>query len=250
MDLIRNNFTQYYSPYISTSELYLKQTNREFVKQSVLELERGPKLIKSHALPDFRRFFRGAPKIGMCLEGHLRQSKVIYVYRDGRDVLTSLFFYYKHLGRLATLQNFSGFLRERNDYCLHEYEGDLNRVEYWAYHVRQWMQMTAALRVSYETLIENYRESVARFADFLHTPISNPIMDVRRCADTAERRTRPPKEEPVKWTSVAFRAGRIGDHRLMFSAADYEIYERVAGDILTSHLLAPSLSMTCAVMNK
>ena len=60
-----------------------------------------------------------------------KSSKVVYVVRDGRDVLVSLYNYEKSLNQEVRDMNFAEFMRSPNPYNVTKPPMKLNRVEYW-----------------------------------------------------------------------------------------------------------------------
>ena len=71
----------------------------------------------------------------------VESSKIIYIHRDGRDVLTSLYFYAKKYRSEITEMSFSDFIRMDNDFDGDTYQKSLNRIEYWKFHVSNWFKV-------------------------------------------------------------------------------------------------------------
>ena len=99
------------------------------------------------------------------VENLLENSKVIYVYRDGRDVLVSLYHYIR--GFREDLPEFSDFIRMPNDFD--PYYRSVNRVEYWKEHVEGWLGRSNLdiVTVSYEQLHADYVSTIRELSDSL-----------------------------------------------------------------------------------
>jgi hypothetical protein len=95
------------------------------------------------------------------------EAKIVYVYRDGRDVLTSWYHYMLEVGaglpqggqhRLQQC-SFSEFIRMPNKFFTPVRgfeERDENRVRYWSSHVNEWTQSGRAICLSYESLHRDF----------------------------------------------------------------------------------------------
>lgn len=98
------------------------------------------------------------------------RSRVIYVYRDGRDVMVSLYYYLmKHAAKPQTYgYNFPNFLRMEIYPDSARDHAKINRVKYWQNHVDGWINHPNVLPVSYESLYDNYETTLASIGDHLH----------------------------------------------------------------------------------
>ncbi len=123
-------------------------------------------LVKSHCdRPLFDAAYRAAP--------------VLYVLRDPRDVLASLFHYlnrpefarYNPGAGDHRCQDFSAFLRRPlTPFLRHGYSlgGDFGTVaERWAAHVAGWLDSPGTLTVRYEDLQRDFTATLARMIAFL-----------------------------------------------------------------------------------
>lgn len=167
-----------------------------------------PRLIKSHNLCDSR----------------LR--RVIYILRDGRDVMISYYCYLTGIRRFEG--SFLDFLGKRDLYpCL------------WHEHVESWLQCTSQselLLIRYEDLIrqpEIELEKMARFAGLpcdrerLRWAISNSTLDAMRRVEKEKGRAFGPTQ------GFEFvRKGIVGDWQNYFDSTHKEVFKSYANQTL------------------
>jgi hypothetical protein len=114
------------------------------------------------------------------------RSQIIYVYRDGRDVMVSLYYYLmKHAQKPQTYgYNFPNFLRMEIYPDSARDHDKISRVRYWQKHVTGWLEHPNVLPVSYESLYNNYEETLQTIGDYLQlqrgVPRSAPITSGKR----------------------------------------------------------------------
>lgn len=113
LDQISKNH-QYYIP-VSKFTGKISKTSKHLILKSHMTAQLTP------FEPDEREFVKEL----------LKNNKVIYVFRDGRDVLVSLYYYMQ--GYRNDLPQFSDFIRMKNDFD--RYYDSVNRIEYWKEHV-------------------------------------------------------------------------------------------------------------------
>ncbi len=136
---------------------------REFMDQSeelaLLKTHTPVTLDALQAQPIYKEFFAKM----------IDRSRIIYVYRDGRDVMVSLYYYLmKHAQKPQTYgYNFPNFLRmEVYPDSARDHE-KISRVSYWQQHVLGWIEHPNVLPVSYEGLYNNYEETLQTIGDHL-----------------------------------------------------------------------------------
>ncbi len=174
IDSLRNNFPnveyQFYTlDQISKSHQHytpISEFTRKISKAS------GQLILKSHMTAQLTPF---DPSEREFVKELLRSNKVIYVYRDGRDVLVSLYHYMQ--GFRNDLPSFSDFIRMKNDFDC--YYSSVNRIEYWKEHVVGWISKSDLdiITVSYEQLHSNYEGTVRKLSDFLSLPLKSNGVD-------------------------------------------------------------------------
>ena len=234
IDALRNN-----SPDISDSFMSLEQIEASHdagiplgkFRRQLLNLE-GRVLINVHDLPggdywtglDERLFARTI----------LHNSPTIYVHRDGRDVMVSLYYYMRSISETVRNQSFSRFLRGES--ALAGVSSGMSRPGYWAHHVRSWLKKDNLLAISYDDLEQNYEAAVRKMGDFLAVELTarlepltspGPREDAPPLANMLNRfgiRRRPATQQDGP------RLGRSGDWRSLFDRRDLDFFEREAGD--------------------
>lgn len=196
---------------------------------------------KTHAHGDLANFAAG---LGSTVElGFLTAvaaaTATVYVVRDGRDVLVSLYHYMRSYEGIPAELSFSEFIRQPNTFDVNSYTRTLNRVQYWAYHVESWLGEgdSDALVVRFEDLRDAPTALLEPVCRRLEVPLPQKPISVTRtrrhldgassllvgAANAVSRLWRVNvKGEHV--SSVNRRGGRVGDFREMFDAADEEFF--------------------------
>ena len=194
----------------------------------------GRVLINVHALPAAdswkgldERQFAGAV---------LRNSPTIYVHRDGRDVLASLYYYMQSFSETARNQSFAQFLRGEAAPA-----GDgaaLSRPGYWAYHAESWLKKDNLLALSYDDLENSSEAALRKIAAFLDIRLeenlrlpalpgardNEPMLDnVLGRLGLWRRQSSPPDQA---------RVGKSGDWRKLFDRRDREFFMKEAGEMM------------------
>jgi len=163
----------------------------------------------------------------------LQHSPTIYVHRDGRDVMVSLYFYMQSFSETVRHQSFARFLR--GDAAQSGEESALSRPAYWALHVETWLKKQNLLALSYGDLETNYEATVRKLAAFLQVGVNdNPRpLDISRTAEDEPglgtmldrlglRSWQNPFADPT-------RQGKSGDWRKLFDRRDREFFMKEAG---------------------
>jgi hypothetical protein len=229
IDSIRNNFHRYKNvEYINLDKLCSSnnlKTNFSDIKSKILS---GPSILKTHQLPDLRLYTLDHEEIDF-FKNVFKYSKIIYVERDGRDVMISLYHYCKNFDQKVKSQDFNHFLISNNsfDFQFH----DLSRPAFWKFHVLAWEKKLYEQRyhkVFYEQIINNYEEFISNLSNFLDEKFYN-IIDVRmEKKNTLEMlfyKLVKYLDLSNKSTSVGFRSGNVGDYLTYFSDMDIIFFE-------------------------
>ena len=118
----------------------------------------GPSIIKSHLLPEECNIGSPRDKHEELIKEIFVQSKKLYISRDGKDVLISLYKY------LKPVCSFSDFIRQQNDHIVKEIRSfqvyDSNRVSYWSYHINQWQGIDSVKYLSFDALMNDFQETI------------------------------------------------------------------------------------------
>ncbi len=233
IDALRNN-----SPDINDSYMSLEQIEADHdavvplsrFRRQLLNMD-GRVLINVHDLPsadswnglDERLFVRAV----------LQHSPTIYVHRDGRDVMVSLYYYMQSFSETVRNQTFAQFLR--SEAALDGEESAYSRPGYWAHHVDSWLQMDSLLAVSYSELETDFESTVRRLAAFLEVnlndrlrPLTTPgPQDSKPILDTVLGRLGLRRRRGAY--SDQARLGKSGDWRKLFDKRDRDFFAREAG---------------------
>lgn len=132
-----------------------------------------PVIIKSHLLPQECFIKTPSDKYETLIRNIFDESQKLYISRDGRDVLISLYKFLKPSG------SFSDFIREQNDHIVQEIRSfqdfDANRVAYWSHHVREWQKLKDVQQVSFATLMDDFQGTMAGILTHLGCEIPHTI---------------------------------------------------------------------------
>ncbi|MCY4070707.1 MAG: sulfotransferase domain-containing protein [Chloroflexi bacterium] len=234
IDALRNN-----SPDVSETFLTLERASShhdapmplpEFRGQ--LKTLEGRVLVKVHDLPA-ATFWKRDEERTFALSV-LRDSPVIYVHRDGRDVMVSLYYYMKSFDEDVEKQSFSDFIRSESK--LDGVDSGMSRPAYWAHHARLWLQQPNLLLVSYEALEKDYESSVREMAAFLGISARRSL----RTIDLPGKSGKPSLVGRALWklglrqqrlsSAVQPRRGSSGDWRNHFNNDDLAFFMAEAGE--------------------
>lgn len=236
IDALRRN-----SPDINATYMALEQieTNDDAAiplasfRRQLLDLD-GNVLINVHELPSADNW-TGLDK-RLFVRTILRNSPIIYVHRDGRDVLVSLYYYMKSISETVRNQSFSHFLRGEVKQA--GFEGGMSRPGYWAHHVNSWLARENLLAVAYRDLETNYDATVRRMAAFLDIQLHPRLQPVNALSQNEGEG----KIDAVlgrigfllRRTSRSDhpRVGKSGDWRHVFDKDDRKFFLKEAGDTL------------------
>lgn len=238
IDSIINNFGAFRdNPPISSVTLDHLAPHTKKWSLTPEELERRiadrPCVLKTHTHGNLLDFFEetACEYVRRLIDG----SHVIYVYRDGRDVMVSQYHYHKKFDKKSRNQEFAEYIRAANDFDQATYEGEKNRVEYWAFHVRSWVKKPDCLLLSFEDIRNNLESAMNRVSHFICEPVNPEVRDVAirtgaplyKVGKLIQRVFR----TGVERSAVEFRKGIIGDWRAHFSEADLEFFEENSGGL-------------------
>lgn len=236
IDALRNN-----SPDICDSFLTLERIEAghdapipldDFRMQ--LESMDGRALVKVHDLPTATYWKGEAERQFACAV--LENSPIIYVHRDGRDVMASLYHYMQSFDETVKGQSFSAFLR--GEAALDGVATGLSRPAYWARHIQAWLARPNALAVSYGALESDYEAALRQMAAFLEVRLNRALRPIH----LPGAQSRPTYLERVKWklgirpkklsSAVQPRHGKSGDWRVHFSERDLAFFMFEAGEMM------------------
>lgn len=242
IDAIRNNFLHYRAKHLDLESLLPDSRQRLTVEDFEHLLQEGPRVIKTHMHAHVEEYFAQDRSVLEYVRYLFATAHTIYIYRDGRDVMTSLYYYMgSYKPEIAQLP-FSQFLRTSNDFAPETYSGTFNRIEFWRYHVSRWIEEEKILPISFEDMHQTYKASLAKVAVHINETLPRQIQHVVRCRDKATTLRSPWLERFFRYTnralrgrkysSVAFRKGTVGDYMRHFSPEDLVFFDHIAGQLL------------------
>lgn len=248
IDTVRNNFASTSRTFLTLERLlpWHKDSVSLDKFQSLLASQNGIPIIKTHLLPTLGAFTQ-EPVLEGFVQSLLDKSKIVYVYRDGRDVLVSLYHYAKKFNPEIGQISFSDFIRMDDEGGRGRENGvRVDRMEYWRRHVEGWLARPDVFGLQYENLHSNYEESVANIGDFLGLELQSNIKRIElpkygnrssttgRIVAKAMDMLRPvlsPKRLG-RSSAVLPRKGVVGDWRQYFSDEDLLLFDTVAGELM------------------
>jgi len=235
IDALRNN-----SPDISPKFLTLEQTEPTHHQpiplhkfQHEMKSLEGHILLKIHDLPS-ATYWQGKKEREFALE-MINNSSTIYVHRDGRDVMVSLYYYMKQFREDFVDLSFSDFLRMDNEL---DGEPTMSRPAFWAHHVRTWLAQPNLIAVAYESLETDYEATVEKLAIFLNINLTYPLqsVNVHQTKKNKSLMNRLLKKVGLKRektsTAVSPRKGKSGDWRNHFTDNDLEFFMNETKDMM------------------
>lgn len=240
IDSILNNFRSFRNaPSISSVTLdHLSSISQRDLTPKELgrRIDSVPSVLKTHAHGNLLDFFVGDEELKGFVQKSFREAKLIYVHRDGRDVLVSQYFYERNFNKVAKEQTFSEYLRSPNSFDVQTYRPEMNRVGYWVFHIDSWIKKRNVLVISYDDLQYDYAAALRKIAGFIDEPLENEIRDIRRDVSSTNtisklKRLIIRQIGSVRYSSVGFRRGMSGDWKNHFSEEDLEYFIIRGGDL-------------------
>ncbi|XP_075394027.1 sulfotransferase 2B1 [Tenrec ecaudatus] len=158
------------------------------------------------------------------------KAKVIYVSRNPRDVLVSLYYYSKIAGQLKD--------PGRPDQFLQDFLNGEVQFGSWFDHIKGWIRMQGKenfLFTTYEELHQDLQGSVKRVAEFLGRPLSPEALDSvvahsafgAMKANSMSNYTLLPPSLLDNRQGAFLRKGVCGDWKNYFTVAQSEAFDRV-----------------------
>lgn len=216
IDTIYNNFNLFSTfdgkPYINLD------ANVEIDKNL-----KGSFIFKTHSTSDIFSFLSlKSPNNISFIENLLQNSKVVYVYRDGKDVLVSLYNYQKKFDKSLSNVSFSEFIRQMNTYEKHIVGGSLSRVAFLAHHVKCWKEMNDVLFVNFDEIKNDLKKLISKFELFFGERCNENLIDVSMGKSNADEKF---KDEMIR-SAISFNKGTSGEWVKYFNDEDLIFYEK------------------------
>ncbi len=236
IDALRNNSPDVCEQFLTLERISPQHDSplplAEFRRQ--LDALENRVLIKAHDLPSAGSF-DGESERDFARQ-LMRQSPVIYVHRDGRDVMVSLYHYLRSFSETARSQTFAEFLRSES--TLDGETTCMSRPAYWAHHARAWLRQPNLLPVSYSALESDYDSVLRAMADFLGVRLRRSPRSITLPGAQAS----PTLFDKARWklglrrerlsSAVQPRRGSSGDWRNHFDENDLAFFMSEAGDMM------------------
>lgn len=159
------------------------------------------------------------------------QAKYIYIYRNGKDVVTS---FYHHLSNQDDSGGYSGTFDQFFD------DWTQNKIIFgsWINHLKEFMEaakdpLNNILVMRYEDMKTNLGDSVLRIADFLKCPLEKEFINTHispkvtfECMKENQEKYQPIS---VKWKNnfEFIRKGLVGDSSSIFSPEQHKIFDEM-----------------------
>lgn len=249
IDSLRLNFPQRFAKDRWGSYINLDHVNRRYGSRLSLydvyaALERQPRIFKTHTHSLLWDFFEQDQKVVALIHRLLSTGRVIYVYRDGRDTLVSLYHYACSFNERIAAKKFSEFIRMSNDFDSRTCPQPMGRADYWAWHVKGWSANENVNSVAFEQLTQDFASTLTQFVHSLR--LEHPttyVSPVRSGRPVHSRWTYPYQlwkrmrswfPSLSRYTAVEFRSGLSGGYRTMFSDDDLQFFDRRAADVMTA----------------
>lgn len=225
IDLIRNNFFQVSKKFENLDRLLPSHGDHLFIAdmENFINSSEKKVILKTHMTAMLSPFERNSPEF-LFVKSTLEKSRIIYILRDGRDVLISLYYYLKPY-REDIQGPFSNFLISMNDFDWAF--ANLNRIEYWKIHTEGWKKVNNILIVTYEEIIENLSDVLYRISHFLGLNLNPRVTSIPLKKSLIWRALKKAYPQLVRSSTINPRKGKVGDWKNHFSEKDLELYERI-----------------------
>lgn len=191
--------------------------------QRLLERAERP-IIKTHSLPSLNRFHGQKKRFSKAL---LKSATIIYVVRDGRDVLCSTHVWMKNHHPEARC-SLSRFLRQQ--------EKGMSRVKQWAHHVDVWQRQDNVHIIHFEDVRHRPRVVIDQLAEILDLKptYERPYLPekVKRSGRWAAYWRRLTRQFESTAILGRYNGEKPQDWRTAFSLEDRRFFHEEAGDKL------------------
>ncbi|MGD1703875.1 sulfotransferase domain-containing protein [Dapis sp. BLCC M229] len=215
IDSIRHNFPSVNNQFITLERILPNHQNPMNLDEfkSYLDNKSEKIIIKTHLTP-FEIDKIAYPDVKKIIQSIFDRSRIVYVVRDGRDVLNSLFYYVSSFSKRTEKLTFTEFLKQS-----YENKKKINRVEYWQLHVKSWLaQENNIFMLKYESLAQDFNDVVQQLERYLEIQKNQQIYK--------------PELKSKSSSAVSPRKGLVGDYKQNFSEDDIAFFNHTAGDLL------------------
>jgi len=246
IDAILNNFNEYQGEFLRLERLDLSNRKHMSIKDFRICLDKGPNVIKTHNCKEYDSNFDDNNQIREFKKKLLGNAKLIYIYRDGRDVLVSLYYYMQTFSEEIRNVKFSDFIRMTNKFSCCSMVNSLNRIEYWKYHVESWIESPGIFPISFEMLKNDYNETIERIGEFLGIKSNDKIrnVDIQKIGGGIGKILLPlpggrrilkkftQKIGYLDLSSIELRKGAMSEYKTHFLQEDLEFFDSITSDLM------------------
>jgi hypothetical protein len=180
-------------------------------------------IFKTHSIADLDKFASLKVKENFdAVKNVTDKCKVIYVYRDGRDVLVSLFNYQKKYDKSLNDVTFASYIRQDNTFEKHIINEKISRVAFWAKHVSEWSIHSDVLLIEFSQLKSNLARVINKMEHYLDEKAKPKLTNV-----DLEKGVKTPafkKDKSIVRSSISFNKGKNGAWVDYFTEDDLEFY--------------------------
>lgn len=224
IDSIRNNFKDYKKHNFITLNEDIR--NEDFKHKFFKLTDNNSVVIKTHFLPEFNIYNLDNETI-IKLEKLFQNSHLIYVYRNGLDVMVSLYEYMKKFDENVLNSEFNDFIFTNNNFD--ETKQNYNRFEFWKEHIKSWQNSVYKniYWIKYEDYIKNYENSLTDVSKALNIRKNEKLVDIRlqNISHKTVFNKIVNRLKGIQKTSVSARKGRIGDYKSYFSDESLKAFQ-------------------------
>ena len=180
-------------------------------------------IFKTHSIADLDKFTSLKVKENFdAVKNVTDKCKLIYVYRDGRDVLVSLFNYQKKFDKSLNDVSFASFIRQDNTYEKHIINEKMSRVAFWAKHVSEWSIHPDVLLIEFSHLKSNLAGVINKMEHYLDEKSKPELINVS--LEQGVKTSAFKKDKPIVRSSISFNKGKNGAWVDYFTEDDLEFY--------------------------
>jgi len=229
IDSIFNNFKNVAHGYVNMDRL-LAGSSMPLNVDDFRRMVKGKKkyILKTHSHAGFPAFKKERHIMNFLSDEILPDSKIIYVLRDGKDVLVSFYSYLKFKG--ITYPDFTTFLKSKstNDREFPE----LNRVEFLKKHLQGWLEQDKVLHIKFEEINNGFERVIKKIAAYIELPLRSKIKKVPlRKYSKLLRGVRKVFPAWFRTTAILPGKGKAGHWNQYFSDYDLEYFNSIMKEL-------------------